>query len=87
MKILWGAACLVFLLAVGLDAQQAPTARDPRLAQLTLPTGAGVDWRQWDSFLTNVVKKLATVLPESRRTQLQDLFLDSRYQLASCYGS
>jgi len=87
MKILWGAACLVFLLAAGLDAQQAPTARDPRLAQLTLPTGAGVDWRQWDSFLTNVVKKLATDLPESRRTQLQDLFLDSRYQLASCYGS
>ena len=82
MKILWGAACLVFLLAAaGLDAQQAPTARDPRLAQLTFPTGAGVDWRQWDSFLTNVVKRLATDLPESRRTQLQDLFLDSRYQL------
>ena len=81
MKTLVGAACLVLLLAVGLDAQQAAMARNPRLAQLTLPTGAGADWRQWDSFLTNVVKKLATDLPESRRTQLQELFLDSRYQL------
>ena len=81
MKTVCGAAFLVFLLAAGLDAQQPPAPRDPRLAQLTLPTGAGADWRQWDSFLTNVVKKLATDLPESRRTQLQDLFLDSRYQL------
>ncbi len=81
MKALCGAACLVLLLVARLDAQPAPGAGDPRLAQLTLPTGSGADWRQWDAFLTNVVKKLATDLPESRRTQLQDLFLDSRYQL------
>lgn len=80
MRILGGAVVLVLLLTAGLDAR-APAARDPRVAQLTLPTGGGADWRQWDSFLTNVVKKLATDLPESRRAQLQDLFLDSRYQL------
>jgi len=81
MKTLCAAVVLTLLLAAGLDAQQAATVADPRLAQLTLPTGSGADWRQWDSFLTNIVKKLATDLPESRRTQLQDLFLDSRYQL------
>ena len=81
MKALCAAAILTLLLAAGLDAQQAATAVDPRLAQLAMPTGSGADWRQWDSFLTNIVKKLATDLPESRRAQLQDLFLDSRYQL------
>ena len=81
MKTLCGVAFLVFLLAAGRDAQHASAPPDRRLAQLTLPTGPGADWSQWDSFLTNVVKKLATDLPESRRTQLQDLFLDSRYQL------
>lgn len=81
MKILCAAVVLTLLLAAGLDAQQAATAVDPRLAQLTLPAGSGADWRQWDSFLTNIVKKLATDLPEPRRAQLQDLFLDSRYQL------
>jgi len=40
-----------------------------------------VDWHQWDSFFTNVVKKLAEDLPEAQRDQLRDLFLDSRYQL------
>ena len=81
MKTLCAAAALTLLLADGLDAQQAATAVDARLAQLTLPTGSGADWRQWDSFFNNIVEKLATDLPDSRRAQLQDLFLDSRYQL------
>ena len=81
MKALRAAAVLTLLLAAGVDAQHAATAVGLRLAQLTVPTGLGADWRQWDSFLTNIVKKLATDLPESRRSQLQDLFLDSRYQL------
>jgi Transglycosylase SLT domain len=74
----WGAAVLVLLLAGDLAAGPPP---DPRLAQLPLPTGGSVDWRQWDSFFTNVVKKLAEDLPEAQRDQLRDLFLDSRYQL------
>ena len=75
MKTLCAVVALTLLLAAGLDAQQSATAVDPQLAQLTLPAGSGADWRQWDSFLTNIVKKLATDLPESRRAQLQDLFL------------
>ena len=31
---------------------------NPQIAALALPTGARADWQQWDSFLTNVVKKL-----------------------------
>ena len=78
MRRAWGAAVLVLLLAGDLAAGPP---RDPRLAQLPLPTGGSVDWRQWDSFFTNVVKKLAEDLPEAQRDQLRDLFLDSRYQL------
>src|SRR5262249_33753311 len=59
----------------------AESPRDPRLAQFSTPTGSSVDWRQWDSFLTNVVKKLAQDLPEAQLDQLRVLFLDSRYQL------
>jgi len=74
----WGAAVLVLLVAGDLAAGPS---RDPRLAQLSPSTGGNVDWRQWDSFFTNVVKKLAEDLPEAQRDQLRDLFLDSRYQL------
>src|SRR5215510_11551323 len=78
MRRAWGAAVLVLLLAGDLAAEPP---RDPRLAQLPMPTGGSVDWHQWDSFFTNVVKKLAEDLPEAQRDQLRDLFLDSRYQL------
>src|SRR5262245_17325564 len=78
MRRAWGAAVLVLLLAGDLAAGPP---RDPRLAQLPLPTGGSVDWHQCDSFFTNVVKKLAEDLPEAQRDQLRDLFLDSRYQL------
>src|SRR5215813_12703992 len=78
MRRAWGAAVLVLLLAGDLAAGPP---RDPRLAQLPLPTGGSVDWHQWDSFFTNVVKKLAEDLPEAQKDQLRDLFLDSRYQL------
>jgi hypothetical protein len=49
-------------------------------AALGLPTGPSADWRQGDSFVTNVVKELEVVPAcaiSSRR-----LFLDSRYSLA-----
>src|SRR5499425_272923 len=74
MRGVWGATVLVLLVAGDLAAEPS---RDPRLAQLSPSTGGNVDWRQWDSFFTNVVKKLAEDLPEAQR----DLFLDSRYQL------
>jgi ribosomal protein S16 len=84
----WDVSLTILLLLPGsLGAQQAPTLSGPRLAQLGLPVGAGADWRQWDSFLTNVVKTLGPEFAEPRREQLGDLFLDSRYQLVQTLAS
>ena len=77
-------AVLIVLLPVSLWAQP-PSPRDQRVAQLGF--GEGADWRQWDSFLTNVVKKLGADLAEPRKEQLRDLFLDSRYQLVQAVSS
>jgi hypothetical protein len=52
-----------------------------RVAALALPTGPRADWQQWDSFFTNVVKKLNEDFPPSLRDQLAEIFLDARYQL------
>jgi Transglycosylase SLT domain len=80
-KALSVATILLLLPTAELAAQPVPPPRDTRLAQLTAPAGKGADWQQWDGFLTTVVKKLADDLPASRRDQLGELFLDSRYQL------
>lgn len=56
-------------------------------AALGLPTGPSADWRQWDSFFTNVVKKLAEEFRPGLRDQLAEIFLDSRYQLAAVLGA
>ena len=52
-----------------------------RVAALALPTGPRADWQQWDSFFTNVVKKLNEDFPPALRDQLAEVFLDARYQL------
>ena len=79
MRALYGATLLLpLLLTANLAAQPAAPHGDARLVQLT---GQGVDWRQWDGFLTTVVKKLADDLPPSLHDQLAELFLTSRYQL------
>ncbi len=84
----FGAAALV-LLALTATAGAQTTGRDAdrRQAQLGLPTGSSADWRQWDAFLTNAVKKIAGDLGAPRREQLQDLFLDSRYELVQTLSS
>jgi len=85
MKTLWAAAVPLLLVSAGLAAPPSvplASAPDTRFAQLTVPSGKGADWQQWYGFLTTVVKKLADDLPESRRDQLGELFLDSRYQLS-----
>ena len=56
-------------------------------AALGLPSGPSADWRQWDSFLTNVVKKLAEEMSPGLRDQLAETFLDSRYSLARALGA
>src|SRR5262245_19421552 len=65
------------------------TAKHPQIqmAALALPTGARADWQQWDSFLTSVVKKLATDFRPDQRDQLSEMFLDSRYQLVQALSS
>ena len=88
MSRTWGVGLVILLLSGSLGAQQASARPDsPLVAQLGLPLGAGADWRQWDSFLTNVVKTLGPQFPEARREQLGDLFLDSRYQLVQTLSS
>ena len=58
-----------------------------RLAALALPGGPQADWRQWDSFLTNVVKKLGGEFQPALRDRLGETFLDSRYQLVGLLRS
>ncbi len=87
MRRIWGITFLVLSMASSLRAQQLPMYANPQLAALALPTGAAADWRQWDSFLTTVIKKLGQDLSEQQRDQLRELFLDSRYQLVQAFSS
>ena len=64
-----------------LGANEAVKAKEVQLAALALPFGARADWQQWDSFLTNVVKKLGENFQPAQRDQLSEVFLDARYQL------
>jgi soluble lytic murein transglycosylase-like protein len=80
-------ALIAILFATCLWAIETPKARDTRLAALGLPTAAGADWQQWDSFLTNAIKKLAQELRPEQQEQVGDVFLDSRYQLAQMLGA
>lgn len=58
-----------------------------RTAALALPTGPRAGWQQWDSFLTNVVKKLGEEFRPDQRDQLSEVFLDARYQLVQALRS
>jgi hypothetical protein len=58
-----------------------------QMAALALPTGARADWQQWDSFLTNVVKKLGQEFRPDQRDQLSEMFLDARYQIVQALSS
>jgi hypothetical protein len=78
MRNICGATTVLALLLTTQLRAESPRLDNPRVAQLS--TGSA-DWRQWDGFLTTVVKKLGEDLPEPARDQLRELFLDSRYQL------
>jgi len=80
---LLGAAMVALMLcgSARLGASEAVKAKEVQLAALALPFGARADWRQWDSFLTNVVKKLGENFEPAQRDQLSEVFLDARYQL------
>jgi hypothetical protein len=54
-----------------------------QLPQLPGASGPSVDWRQWDSFFTFVVKRFGQDVPGGLKDSLGDAFLDSRYELTS----
>jgi hypothetical protein len=58
-----------------------------RLTVLALPTGPRADWQQWDSFFTNVVKRLSEDFPPALRDQLGETFFDARYQLVEALSA
>lgn len=72
---------LALLPASGVHAGEASKPAQLQVAALASPFGARADWQQWDSFFTNVVKKLAENLQPAQRDQLSEVFLDARYQL------
>ena len=80
---------LALLPASGVRAGEASKPAQLQVAALASPFGARADWQQWDSFFTNVVKKLAENLQPAQRDQLSEVFLDARYQLvqAALLGS
>src|ERR1700757_683290 len=80
-------AGVLALTAPPLRANEAPKSSKMRLAALALPIGANADWQQWDSFLTNVVKKLGESFQPTQQEQLGDAFLDARYQLVQALSS
>lgn len=86
-KIVLPAVCLLVVLASHrARANDMGKFKAVQLAALALPSGAGADWQQWDSFLTFAVKRLAQELRPSQRGQIAEVFLDSRYQLARLVG-
>ncbi len=85
-KIFCLTAILLFL-ATAAWSRETAKSRQIQMAALALPTGTGADWQQWDSFLTNVVKKLAQDFRPDQRDQLSEVFLDSRYQLVQATSS
>ena len=87
VRVLLAVASIILLVPPELGANEAPKPRDLRLAALALPLGASADWQQWDSFLTNVVKKLGDGFQPTQREQLGDAFLDARYQLVQALSS
>jgi Transglycosylase SLT domain len=75
-------ASFAAFIAAAADAAAPEPRPERRVAALALPTGPSVDWQQWDSFFTNVVKRLNEDFPPALHEQLGETFLDARYRLA-----
>ena len=89
-KILLTAIAMTVSCTTHLCAGEAPKPPHVRFAAVALPfpSGAGADWQQWDSFLTNVVKRFAQdIIGAEQQEQLRDLFMDSRYQLLQVFSA
>jgi hypothetical protein len=90
MRVVWGLAILVSLLAQPVQASDGKTSQAEvqlaaafQLPQLPGSSGPSADWRQWDSFFTFVVKRFGQDVPVTLKDSLGDAFLDSRYELTS----
>lgn len=90
MRVFLGLAIMASLLAQPVQASDRDTAQaEGRLAaafqlpQLPGSSGPSVDWRQWDSFFTFVVKQFGQDVPPGLKDPLGDAFLDSRYELTT----
>ena len=85
MRLIGARTRILYVLAAAVlvtsTARANETKTDNRLAALALPTGPSADWQQWDSFLTNVVKKLGEDFQPELREQLGEFFLDGRHRL------
>ena len=78
---------LVLLLVTVARSWETEKDRQIQMAALALPTVSRADWQQWDSFLTNVVKKLGQDFRPDQRDQLSEMFLDARYQIVQALSS
>jgi hypothetical protein len=81
-------AILLLTVAPPIDAKEGAKPEVQLAAQFQLPQlpglgGAAVDWRQWDSFLTFIVKRLGQEIPPDLKESLGEAFLDSRYELTN----
>jgi hypothetical protein len=90
MRVVWGLVIVVSLLAQPVQASDGTTSQAEmklaaafQLPQLPGSSGPSVDWRQWDSFFTFVVKRFGQDVPVAQKDSLGDAFLDSRYELTS----
>lgn len=90
MKVFLGLAIIASLLAQPVQASDDKTSQaELQLAaafqfpQLPGSSGPSVDWRQWDSFFTFVVKRFGQDVPGGLKDSLGDAFLDSRYELTN----
>jgi len=81
----------IFLVVILTSAAAANEAKPPEVklaAAFQLPqipglSGPSVDWRQWDSFFTFIVKQFGQDLSGELKDSLGEAFLDSRYELTS----
>jgi soluble lytic murein transglycosylase-like protein len=91
MRTFFPALEAIFLVVILTSAAAANEARAPEVklaAAFQLPqipglSGPSVDWHQWDSFFTFVVKQFGQDLSGDLKDSLGEAFLDSRYELTS----
>ena len=90
MRVFLGLAIIAALFAHSVQASDGKTSQAKvqlaaafQLPQLPGSSGPSVDWRQWDSFYTFVVKRFGQDVPVAQKDSLGDAFLDSRYELTN----